>query len=50
MGNTCKECRFFNGNQCAKFCITVTESYKCCGDFAEKCPINESNQKIKLYD
>ena len=50
MSNTCDKCRFFNMGQCVKFCIKVTENYKSCGDFAEKCPINESVQKMKLYD
>lgn len=50
MNNTCKDCRFFNQTKCVKFDISVNEDYKVCGDFAEKCPINESVQKMKLYD
>lgn len=50
MNNTCKDCRFFNQAKCVKFDISVNEDYKVCGDFAEKCPINESVQKMKLYD
>lgn len=48
--NTCKDCRFFSCNQCLKFSIQVNEDYKPCGDFAESKPLNESQQKIKLYD
>ena len=46
----CKDCRFFNVNKCVKFNVTVNEGFKGCNDFAEKTPINESTQKIKLYD
>lgn len=48
--NTCKDCRFFENNKCAKFNIIVNEDYKICNDFAESKPLNESTNKIKLYD
>lgn len=50
MEKTCKDCRFCNSSMCTRFNITVNENYKKCNDFAEKTIINESMQKIKLYD
>ena len=50
MEKTCKECRFFENTKCAKFNITVNENYIKCGDFAQRCSINESQCKIKLHD
>lgn len=47
---TCDKCRFFQDGSCAKFSITVNENYAACGDYAEKVSINESVQKMKLYD
>ena len=47
---TCKECRFYENQMCAKFNITVNENYVKCGDFAKRLSINESQSKIKLYD
>ena len=47
---TCKDCRFCEKKKCAKFNIIVDENYKTCNDFAEKNVINESCQKMKLYD
>ena len=50
MNHSCKDCRFFNCNKCVKFNVTVNEGFKKCNDFAEKVPMNESLQKMKLYD
>ena len=50
MTKTCKDCRFCENKNCARFGIVVNENYKICNDFAERTIINESCQKIKLYD
>ncbi len=50
MDKSCKDCRFCDKSTCVRFNIVVNESYKICNDFAEKVTINESTQKIKLYD
>lgn len=50
MNNTCKDCRFCDKNQCVRFNVVVNENYTPCNDFAEKTIINESVQKMKLYD
>jgi hypothetical protein len=48
--NKCSECRFFKCNSCSKFNVTVDESYVACPDFADTKPMNESQEKMKLYD
>lgn len=50
MEQTCKECRFYENNKCAKFDINVNENYIKCGDFAQRTTLNESQCKIKLHD
>lgn len=52
MTNICKDCRFFETEECKKYNIKVSESFIACNDFFNKTVINESTsiRKIQLND